>query len=154
MDAKPPDADLVALAEDLRQVVGGFVRKVRKAADTQPAAWSDTLGALDRRGPMTVAALARLRQVRHQSMRVVVARLEADGTVVRALDATDGRGQVVEVTERGRAALASSRGTYKLDRDRAAQACNRARTPGGRDRSRRAAAPDRCPRLIGSSGRP
>jgi DNA-binding MarR family transcriptional regulator len=103
------DAGLVALAEELRQAVGGFVRKVRRAADTPPAAWSDTLGELDRRGPMTVAALARLRQVRHQSMRVVVAQLEAEAMVVRAPDAADARGQVVEVTEAGRTALASSR---------------------------------------------
>ena len=108
-DAETSDAGLVELAEELRQVLGSFVRKVRRAADTPATAWSDTLGYLDRRGPMTVAALARLREVRHQSMRVVVAQLEADGMVVRAPDATDARGQVVDVTEAGRTALASSR---------------------------------------------
>lgn len=108
-DAEIPDAALVALAEELRQVVGGFVRKVRRAADTPSTAWSDTLGDLDRHGPMTVAALARLRQVRHQSMRVVVAQLEADGMVVRLPDPTDARGQIVEVTKTGRIALVSSR---------------------------------------------
>lgn len=107
-DAETPDAGLVELAEELRQVLGGFVRKVRRAADTPSTAWSDTLGNLDRRGPMTVAALARLREVRHQSMRMVVAQLEAGGMVVRAPDATDARGQVVDITEAGRTALASS----------------------------------------------
>ena len=108
-DAEVPDAGLVALAEELRQVVGGFVRKVRRAADAPSAAWSDTLADLDRHDPMTVAVLAPLRLVRHQSMRMVVAQLEADGMVVWAPDATDARGQVVEVTEAGRTALASSR---------------------------------------------
>ncbi len=108
-NAGVPEAGLVALAEELRQAVGSFVRKVRTAADTPPAAWSDTLGDLDRRGPMTVAALARLRQVRHQSMRVVVAQLEAHGLVVRTPDPADARGQVVDVTAAGRTVLASSR---------------------------------------------
>ncbi len=102
-------AELLALAEALRQSVGGFVRKVRAAADTPRAAWSDVLGDLDRHGSMTVAALARLRQVRHQSMRVVVARLAAEGQVVRAADAADARSQIVTITPAGRAALASSR---------------------------------------------
>ncbi len=108
-DGAGADAELVALAEELRRTVGDFVRGVRGAADTPSAAWSDTLGELDRRGPMTVAALARLRRVRHQSMRLVVARLEADGLVARTPDASDARGQVVAATEAGRAALAASR---------------------------------------------
>ena len=103
------DAELVALAEGLRQAVGGFVRKVRAVADTPRAAWSDSLEDLDRHGSMTVAMLARLRQVRHQSMRVVVAQLEGEGFVTRAPDPADARGQIVEITRAGRAILASSR---------------------------------------------
>lgn len=108
-DPGAPDAELVALAEELRQAVGSFVRKVRTSASTPREARLDTLGDLDRQGPMTVAALARLRHVRHQSMRVVVAQLEAEGLVVRAPDTTDARGHIVEVTEAGCMALMSSR---------------------------------------------
>lgn len=108
-DVGAPDAELFVLAEELRQAVGGFVRRVRAAANTPREARLDTLGDLDRQGPMTVAVLARLRHVRHQSMRVVVAQLEAEGLVVRAPDAMDARGQTVEITEAGRTALVSSR---------------------------------------------
>lgn len=104
-----PDAELAELAENLRRSVGEFVRRVRQAADTPSTAQSDTLGDLDRHGPMTVAALARLHQVRHQSMRVTVAQLETDSLVVRAPDPADARGHTVTLTEAGRAVLAAAR---------------------------------------------
>ncbi len=108
-NAAAPDAELVALAEELRQAVGSFVRKVRAATDTPHDARLDTLDDLDRHGPMTVAALARLRQVRHQSMRMVVAQLETKALLGRAPDAQDARGQIVAITEAGRTALMASR---------------------------------------------
>ena len=109
MQGNERDADLLALAEDLRRAVGGFVRKVRAAADTPAVAGTDTLGELDRAGPMSVAMLARQRGVRHQSMRVIVAQLEADRLVRRVPDPADGRGQIVCITEAGQVALARSR---------------------------------------------
>ena len=101
--------DTLELAEDLRRAIGRFVRSVRTAAETPSSAQSETLGLLDRDGPMSVARMAEARGVKHQSMRLVVAQLEEDGTVARLPDPADGRSQLVSLTPEGRAALAQSR---------------------------------------------
>lgn len=103
------DAEVIGLAEDLRRVVGDFVRKVRSDADTPTSAQIDTLGYLDRNGPMTVADLARLRNVRHQSMRLVIAQLETEALVERADNPQDQRSRLVVIAPRGREALATGR---------------------------------------------
>ncbi|WAC55763.1 MarR family winged helix-turn-helix transcriptional regulator [Gordonia sp. SL306] len=89
------------LAEDLRRAVGSFVRAVRSISDSLPAGHGEVLGALDRDGPQSVAALARKRGVRHQSMRITVRDLEAAGLVSRAADPDDARSALVSVTARG-----------------------------------------------------
>lgn len=103
------DDDMLAFAEELRQVVGRFVRTVRSHAGTPSSAQSETLGFLDRDGPMSIAAIAHRRNVRHQSMRLVVAQLEADGFVSFAPDPDDRRGKLIAITESGRGALERGR---------------------------------------------
>lgn len=90
------------LAESLRDAVGGLVRAVREKTETPSDAQSDALSYLQRHGPTSVAMLAGSRNVTHQTMRVVVARLEAAGLVERRPDPTDRRGQLVELTDLGR----------------------------------------------------
>lgn len=102
----PQTADL---AEALRKAVGGFVRAVRASAETPSSAHAETLGLLDRHGPMNISALADLRSVKHQSQRLVVARLEADGLVQRRTSAEDARSQLIDLTEPGRQALHEQR---------------------------------------------
>lgn len=97
------------LAESLRNVVGKLVRSVRQASGTQPSAQGDTLAQLDRSGAISIAALADSRGVSHQSMRLVVARLETSGHVERRPDPEDGRGFLVELTEAGKAEAAADR---------------------------------------------
>jgi DNA-binding MarR family transcriptional regulator len=54
---------------------------------------------------MSTAELAERRNIKHQSMRSVVAQLQADGLVEKTADTSDRRMQVVTLTARGRAAL-------------------------------------------------
>lgn len=109
MADKDPTADALALGEELRRVVGTFVRSIRREADTPTSSQSETLGILDRQGPMSVAGLAAERKVKHQSMRLVVEHLEAAGLVKRLPNPDDGRSQLIALSDEGRAALARSR---------------------------------------------
>ncbi|WP_177201041.1 MarR family winged helix-turn-helix transcriptional regulator [Roseateles sp. YR242] len=92
------------MAESLRDLVGQLVRSVRERTDTQSNAQSEALSHLHRSGPVSVSRLAESRGVTHQTMRLVVARLEASGLVERKSDPADGRGQLVELTAQGREA--------------------------------------------------
>ncbi len=104
---KQPDA--LALAEALRVTFGTFVRGVKTEANTPTTSQSETLSLLDRRGPLSVAELASLRSVRHQSMRLVANQLEFDGLVEKQPDPADGRSQLVSITDKGRDQLSRSR---------------------------------------------
>ncbi len=94
------------LAEDLRQAVGRFVRTVRSGSGTQGTAQSDVTAQLARSGPATVTALAQSRGVKHQSMRLVVARLVEQGVLEMLPNPDDGRSQLAGLTEDGRAQVA------------------------------------------------
>lgn len=106
---KRPSTD--ELAESLREVVGQLVRSVREKTDTQSNAQSEALAHLYRNGAASVASLAESRGVTHQTMRLVVARLEAAGLVARRPDPTDGRGQLIELTKAGRDAAVEGQRT-------------------------------------------
>lgn len=104
-----PTAEALALGEELRRAVGSFVRSIRRQAGTPSSAQSETLALIDRQGPMSVAALAAERRVKHQSMRLVVAQLEEGGLVTRLPNPEDGRSHLLALSDPGRAALAASR---------------------------------------------
>lgn len=109
MNTTAEDGDMLVLAERMRQAVGDFVRATRAQAETPSTARAETLGLLDRAGPMSTAALAEQRKVKHQSMRLVVAQLEEAGLVERAVNPHDGRSRLVALTGQGRAALVAER---------------------------------------------
>jgi len=104
-----PNPDVADLAEHLRSAVSAFVRTVRYDTDTPRSAGADTLELLDRAGPANVAALAQIRNVKHQSMRLVTAQLEEEGLVERTPDPQDGRSVLFAVTARGREWLREAR---------------------------------------------
>lgn len=91
------------LAEDLRSAVGRFVRSVRNHSGTGTTAQSEVIAQLAREGPATVTALAALRGVKHQSMRLVIARLVEQGVVEMLVNPQDGRSQLVALTRKARA---------------------------------------------------
>lgn len=91
-----------ALAESLRGAVGRFVRIVRSQSGTPRDAQADALAELAHVGPMSIAGLAESRGVTHQSMRLVVVRLETAGLLKRQPDPADGRGWLMSLTAAGR----------------------------------------------------
>jgi DNA-binding MarR family transcriptional regulator len=98
------------LAERLRDAIGHFVRTTRGQADTIAPPHASTLGYLDRDGAMSIAELAKLRGVRHQSQSRTVMELEDAGHVERRPNPVDARGFVIEITEAGRGLLNGDRG--------------------------------------------
>ena len=104
-----PDPDAVDLAEDLRRAIGRFVRAVRKSAVTGISAQAETLALLDRGEATNISSLAQQRNVKHQTMRLVVAKMEASGLVRRDADPADGRSQLFSLTKAGRRVLMRGR---------------------------------------------
>jgi DNA-binding MarR family transcriptional regulator len=117
VDSELVDSELVEpeqedVAEQLRQAVGRLVRTTRAHADTLPRTHAETLGYLSRGGPRTIAELAELRRVKHQSMSRTVGELERLGFASRASDPADRRAFVIALT---------AEGAFALDSDRAAR---------------------------------
>ncbi|WP_405163440.1 MarR family transcriptional regulator [Nocardia sp. NBC_01499] len=103
------DADYsVADAEQLRVVVGKFVRSVR-TVDTMPAGQAAVLGQLRREGPQAIVALADRERVRHQTMARTVKLLAAKGLVDVAADISDKRRVIVTLSAEGSARLDDER---------------------------------------------
>ncbi|MDQ1194467.1 DNA-binding MarR family transcriptional regulator [Rhizobium sp. SORGH_AS 787] len=101
--------DALTLGEDLRHTIGNFVRAIRLQADTPTTSQSETLGLLERNGPLSVTELAGMRKVKHQSMRLVANQLERDGLVDKLPNPADGRSQLLSITAEGQSQLSQSR---------------------------------------------
>ncbi len=103
------DADQVAAA--LRVSTGLLVRRLRQMQVdgelTLPE--SSALARLDRGGPTTASALARIERISPQSMGATLGALEARGLVQRAPHPEDGRRVVLSVTEAGREVMGHRR---------------------------------------------
>jgi DNA-binding MarR family transcriptional regulator len=100
--------DVVDLAHDLRLVTGALIRSI-EGGNTLPPITGAVLGLLDRRGAMTSSDLAGLRRVRPQTMAVTVKELLGSGYVTTTPHPVDGRKILLDLTERGRAAVVSDR---------------------------------------------
>jgi DNA-binding MarR family transcriptional regulator len=94
------DAQVLALAGELRVVIGQLRRRLREQASFGDLTWSQTsvLSRLDREGPATVTSLARAEGMRPQSMGATVSALEAAGLVSGSLDPKDGRQTILSLT--------------------------------------------------------
>lgn len=99
------DVDSLVLAENLRVVVGRFVRGIKTQANTPTTSQSETLSLLDRAGPLSVAELAARRKVKHQSMRLVAGQLEAEGLIIKMPNPADGRSQLLSISRKGETML-------------------------------------------------
>src|SRR6185437_11831368 len=103
--------DIHEVASALRVSIGLLLRRLRQVqADgelTLPE--SSALTRLDRGGPATPSALARLEQISPQSMGATLSTLEARGMVERRPDPEDGRQAVISLTEAGLQALRNRR---------------------------------------------
>jgi DNA-binding MarR family transcriptional regulator len=105
------DPDVSEIAGALRVSIGLLLRRLRQVqADgelTLPEA--SALTRLDRGGPATASALARLEQISPQSIGATLGVLEARGLIERHADPDDGRRVVLSVTGAGRQVLRSKR---------------------------------------------
>ncbi|WP_424188163.1 MarR family winged helix-turn-helix transcriptional regulator [Actinokineospora sp. G85] len=97
-DEISPDA--VRSAHALRVAVGRLRRRLREVGDGHELTPSQT-SVLSRlaRGPSTASALAAEERIRPQSMATTLTALEGQGLITRRPDPTDGRRQLVELSE-------------------------------------------------------
>jgi DNA-binding MarR family transcriptional regulator len=96
-----PTPDLPAqLAVELHELVGKLRRRLREQADAGdlPPSQVAVLRRLEREGPITVSALARVAGVRSQSMGATVAALQTAGLVSGTPDPADGRQTLLSLT--------------------------------------------------------
>jgi DNA-binding MarR family transcriptional regulator len=95
------DVDQVAAA--LRVSIGLLVRRLRQAQTEGELTLPETsaLARLDRGGPTTATALARLEEISPQSMGATLGALEARGLVERRPDPEDGRRAVISISRAG-----------------------------------------------------
>src|SRR6516164_9206780 len=105
------DLDVTDVAGALRASIGLLLRRLRQVQVdgelTLPE--SAALTRLDRGGPSTASALARLEQISPQSMGATLGALETRGLVERRPDPGDGRRVLLSVTGAGLQVLQSKR---------------------------------------------
>lgn len=100
------------LSSQLRMDVMRLARRLRaqRPESTHSLSHYAALATIDRHGPMSPRDLAAHERVRPPSMTRIVAYLEADGLVRRERHPTDGRRQLLSITDAGRDLLAVDRG--------------------------------------------
>lgn len=100
----PGLAEALALAGNLRLVLGRLKRRLREETQLGELSWTQmrVLASLDREGPTTVSSLARAEGMRPQSMGELVAALKSARFVVGEPDPADGRQTVLSLTDAGR----------------------------------------------------
>jgi DNA-binding MarR family transcriptional regulator len=106
-----PGPDVHEVAGALRVCIGLLLRRLRQTRTdgelTLPE--SSALTRLDRGGPATASALAKLEQISPQSMGATLGALEAKGLIERRPDPGDGRRAVLSVTDAGSRLLRDKR---------------------------------------------
>ena len=106
------ELDVHDIAAALRVSIGLLLRRLRQVRpdDEITVPESSALARLDRTGPATPGALAKVEQISPQSMGATLAALEARGLVERHADPADGRRVVLSVTGAGLELLRNKRG--------------------------------------------
>ena len=107
----PSPAVTADLAHDLRLATLRLARRLRqqRADHGLPLGQLSVLATLDRCGPLTPGALAHHEQVRPPSMTKVLANLADGGWIDRVPDPSDGRQQLVSLTDTARTLLYEDR---------------------------------------------
>jgi DNA-binding MarR family transcriptional regulator len=110
-DLASTDDDAAAIADELQFMVGALVRQARTVSPAREVTLSQVsiLKRLDREGSHTVADLARLDKITHQSVTVFVAGLVDRGLVRRVTDSHDLRRKLLVITDEGKRLLAERR---------------------------------------------
>ena len=102
--AQPVSASALQASLDVRVVVGRLRRRLLAATGTDDITpgQASVLTRLGRGDVSTASALATAELVRPQSMAVTLATLEQMGLILRTPDPSDGRRQIIELTDAGR----------------------------------------------------
>jgi DNA-binding MarR family transcriptional regulator len=97
------DLDTDTVASELLVSIGLLVRRVRQVQSDGELTIPETsaLARLDRGGPATSSALAKLEQISPQSMGATLNALETRGFIERRPDPADGRLVVMSLTDAG-----------------------------------------------------
>jgi DNA-binding MarR family transcriptional regulator len=97
-------ASAVQASTDIRVAFGRLRRRLREVATGAElsAAQVSVLARLNKEEAASASALAKLEGVRPQSMAATIAALEERGLVTRTPDASDGRRQLLTLTDDGR----------------------------------------------------
>ena len=109
--AEPVSASALQASLDLRVVISRLRRRlmgVTDASDITPAQAS-VLMRVGRGDVSTASALATAEHVRPQSMAVTLSTLEQMGLISRTPDPSDGRRQIIELTDAGRERVEGAR---------------------------------------------
>ena len=113
MSSPPLDTSPAGLAAQVRLAVARLHRRARQegtsAGDDLTASRVAALATIEKLGPITLGDLAAEEQVQPPSMTRIVARLEEQGLVARAVDANDRRVARVQITPAGRTLLDATR---------------------------------------------
>src|ERR1700759_1374804 len=106
---REPDVGDVAVA--LRDSIGLLLRRMRDQPPDGPltAPEGAAMTRLNRAGPTTSSALAKLEQISPQSMGATLAGLEARGLVARHADPAGGRRVLLSLTEAGQQGVPDQR---------------------------------------------
>lgn len=101
--------DSLELAQRLRLSADVLRRTVRNARTfgNVPRRHEAALSQLRRKGPASIADLARMEQVRPQSMGLTIAELAESGLVVKEPDPADRRRELVSLTDEGKQMVAA-----------------------------------------------
>ena len=107
MSETSPSPSPTQTALDLRTVVARLLRRFREAGadDALTPSQASALARLGKGGVSTVSALAAAERVRPQSMAATVEALEGAGFVTRSPDPSDGRRQIIDLTDAGWAGI-------------------------------------------------
>ncbi|HEX2321379.1 MAG TPA: MarR family transcriptional regulator [Streptosporangiaceae bacterium] len=105
------DRDVHDVAAAVRVSVGLLLRRLRQVRPPGELSLPENsaLVRLERSGPMTPSALAKLEQISPQSVGATIAALESRGLVGRNPDLADGRRILLSVTQAGLLALRDKR---------------------------------------------
>jgi DNA-binding MarR family transcriptional regulator len=96
------DEQVVEVAARLRVAIFRTARRLRQEAGAELGpALTAALGTIERHGPLTPSELADLERVQRPTATRMIARLEAEGLIVRAADPADGRSSLVSASSRG-----------------------------------------------------
>jgi DNA-binding MarR family transcriptional regulator len=109
--ATPRSRSTEDLADRLHSAAIHLLRRVRRVDDEtglSPARLS-ALSVIVFGGPLRISDLARAEQVRTPTITPIVAALERDGLVTRAVDAHDARAAILRATAAGRQVMARGR---------------------------------------------